>query len=67
MSESESESESESRQPARPRKPWLQHTQRTYGFTSEHLAEALGLEGGKVIRVQWRDGIWDITTSEKGP
>ena len=48
-------------------KPWLQYADRTYGFTPENLARQLGLHGERVIRVEFKDGIWDITVREKEP
>jgi hypothetical protein len=46
--------------------PWLQGIARKYGFSPESLAQKLGLEGTRVVSVVFKDGIWDVTTWEKG-
>jgi hypothetical protein len=38
---------------------------RTYIYTGENLCRLLGLEGEKVVKVEYADGVWHLTTREK--
>lgn len=37
---------------------------RTYIYTPENLVRLLGLEGAKVIKAEFADGVWHLTTRE---
>jgi hypothetical protein len=45
--------------------PWLQGTSRKYGFGAQELVKRLGLQGQKVVKVEFSDGTWFLTTWEK--